>query len=219
MQDSPKEESMKGLNPWIKGFWLGVGAFWLAGPLAYGILGAGSAQFDFNLACLAFIATCIISALKFEGEQQRFEGRLTNRARVYTKNMDEVFMAIQKTMATAWKGQNYWELRAHDLSTGYMLYTYHWRETWDPMDNGKTLYHANMVVQCTDQSSMQGPKTFVSYSFDGNPSWRDRQPFYDAVHCVMGLLDSALPEHEVIKPAANEPIVRKQPVDREMLGV
>jgi hypothetical protein len=210
---------MKGLNPWIKGFWLGVGAFWLSVVVAYGILGAGSAQFVFNLACMASIATWIISAFKFENVRQAFEGRLTNRKRLYFKDMDEVFMTIQKTMATAWKGTAYWELRAHDLSTGYMLYTYNWREMWDPMDNGKTLYHANLVVQCTDNSNMEGPKTLVSYSFDGNPSWRDRQPFYDAVHCVMGLLDSALPEHEVIQPTAEESVVRQEPVDKEMIGV
>ena len=209
---------MNGLNPWIKGFWLGAGVFWLAGAVSYGILGEGSAQTAFNLACGAAIATWIGTAFSMEQQQTKFEGRLTNRRRLYRKNIEEVFLTVQRTMATAWKGQNYWELRAHDLSTGYMLYTYHWRETWDSIDQGRTMYHANLVVQCTDQSSMEGSATLVSYSFDGNPAWRDRQPFYDAVHGVMGLLDSALPEHEVIK-VDPQIATRREPVDREMQGV
>jgi hypothetical protein len=210
---------MNGLNPWIKGFWLGAGAFWLAGPIAYGIMGDGSSQTAFNLACAAAIATWIGSAFSLEQEQAKFEGRLTNRVRLYrSKEMEDVFQTIQKTMATAWKGTSYWELRAHDLSTGYLLYTYCWRENWDPIDQGRTLYHANLVVKCQDLSNMEGYATLVSYSFDGNPAWRDRQPFYDAVHTVMGLLDSALPDHEVIK-ADPETAVRQKPVDREMQQV
>lgn len=208
---------MNGLNPWIKGFWLGAGVFWIAGAVAYGIMGEGSSQSAFNLACLAAVATWIGTGFSMEQEQTKFEGRLTNRLRLYHENMEHVFLTVQKTMATAWKGQSYWELRAHDLSTGYLLYTYSWRETWDPIDQGRTQYHANLVVKCSDQSTMDGPKTLVSFSFDGNPAWRDRQPFYDAVHGVMGAIDSALPNHEILK-ADPQTTIRHTPVDREMQG-
>lgn len=191
--------------------------FWIAGAVAYGIMGEGSSQSAFNLACLAAVASWIGTGLSMEDTRSEFEGRLTKRLRLYPMNMEEVFMTIQKTMATTWKGQSYWELRAHDLSTGYMLYTYNWREVWDPIDQGRTMYHANLVVQCRDQSSMDGPKTLTSLSFDGNPAVCNRQPFYDAVHAVMGALDSALPEHEVLK-LDPKTTIRRTPVDREMQG-
>lgn len=174
------------MNPWLKGLPVGLVTF------------CCFCQQDVARAALLGAGAWLGASLKFRADQGAFEDKLLNRARLYDCDVEKAFAGIQRAMSGLWLGEDYWEPRTSDLASGYLQYSYQWRE-YDEHLGCWQRYHADLEVECTDQSDMEGLKTLVKFTFDGLPKMLNKSVFYEAVHLAMGAIDAHLPEYTVVE--------------------
>ena len=179
---------MIAIHPLLRAIPLGILALWLCAPLGF--------PNDCLAACAALIFVCV----KLSKSQQAYEERLLFRKRLYNCDIEQVFAGIQRALSNTWLQQSHWQNQMTELSTGYMLYRYEWREPESKFDDGRTRHHANLQIECVDRSDLAGAKTVVTFSFDGLPNEWIKRTFYEAVQLAMGAIDAYLPDHTILKP-------------------
>lgn len=153
----------------------------------------------FQFACLAALAACVAISVKLSKRQQAFEEKLLYRKRLYNCDVNQAFAGIQRALSNAWLNESHWQNRMTELTNGYLLYRYEWREPESFFDDGSRR-HANLQIECRDCSDLEGDKTVVTFSFDGLPNQWFKHTFYGAIHLAMGAIDAYLPDHKVLEP-------------------
>ncbi|HEY9789642.1 MAG TPA: hypothetical protein V6D22_04530 [Candidatus Obscuribacterales bacterium] len=179
---------MIAIHPFLRAIPCGILALFVCAPLG------------FPNVCLAALAVLIFFGFELSKEQQAYEEKLLHRKRLYNCDIEQVFAGLQRALSNAWLNESHWQNRITELTSGYLLYRYEWREPESSFDDGRTRHHANLQIECVDCSDLEGAKTVVTFSFDGLPNEWIKRTFYDAVQLAMGAIDAYLPDHTVLKP-------------------
>jgi hypothetical protein len=171
------------LNPWITGGAVGLAAgcaFTLFGSIPNAIIVGGIAWVAFSW--------------DLQIQQQAYEAKLLFQQRLYGVDVEKAFALIQRAMANVWLNESHWQNRTTDLSSGFMLYRYEWREPKTELHDDRIRHHANLQIDCEDRSDAFGASTLITFSFDGLPNSVSKRLFYYAVELAMESIDSYLPD-------------------------